>query len=239
MLQVEEGRGVIPPMKRTAKQIGARIRQAREALEGVEVAALERAAGMPAGRLVAIEAGEVEATSDEVARLADKMLRGAGELLEGPLLQQADAVRLASQRKIGNSQGGRQPEATKSPDERARLAANLRAYRDAAGLSQSQVSAHLGVATNNVSVWESPTGKYGPGRDTLAKLALLYRCSPADLTGPVRSVVIRAKMAGDLSALSPEAREALADKVATWERRINDELMAALAAEQAKQKRKR
>ena len=226
-------------MKRTSKQVGARIRQARESLDGVELAAMEKAAGMAPGRLVAIEAGEAEATIEEIRRLANKMMRGVTELVDGPLLEQVPAVRMAAQRLIGNSQGGRQADSTSSPEDRARLAANLRAFREAAGLSQSQVSNHLGIATNNISVWESPTGKYGPGRDNLAKLAELFRCGVEDFTGPVRTVVIRAKMVGDLASLTPERAEELRAKIANWEQRINRELFDAIEAEQSKQRRKK
>lgn len=238
-LQAHEIRGDIPPMKRVDKQVGARIRQAREQLDGVTIERLERAARLPPGILAAIEAGTVAATDEQIDRLADKLKRNPVELWEGPLLPQAPAMRASVQRLIGNSQGGRQAESWADPEERARLGKNLRFYREAAGLSQSQTANALGIATPNISVFESPAGKYGPSAETLGKMAELFGCTVEQLKTVEHPVVIRTKVAGDVSALPPERRAALDAEVAAFERRMTRKFLEELEAETAKHKRRK
>lgn len=58
---------------------------------------------------------------------------------------------------------------------------NLRACRDAAGLTQPQVAAALGVSPKAVSSWE--TGRVELGADHVLSLARLLRCTPNDILG--------------------------------------------------------
>lgn len=227
-------------MKRSLKAspsgVSARLRQARELLEGVPVERLERAAKLPPGRLAAIEAGEAP-TAEEVERLADKLKRYPSELLEGPLQEQTAKMKADAQRLIGNSQGGRQAESWTDPEERVRLARNIRFYREAAGLSQTKLAHALGIATPNISVFENPEGDWGPSAATLEKMATVLDTTAEHLRTAEHPVVVRTKVAGDVSALSAERRDALAAEVAAFEKRMTRKYLDELA-EHGKRRRK-
>jgi transcriptional regulator with XRE-family HTH domain len=63
----------------------------------------------------------------------------------------------------------------------ARHQNNLRACRDAAGMSQRQIADTLGVSPKAVSSWE--TGRVEMGADHVLNLARLLRCTPNDILG--------------------------------------------------------
>lgn len=57
----------------------------------------------------------------------------------------------------------------------------LKAMRKAAGLSQAEAAARLGVVQSAVSCWE--TGKYCPRSARLEEIAQVYHCAVEDLLG--------------------------------------------------------
>ncbi len=224
---------------------GSRIREAREAL-GAEVEALAKAVSsrknnvadvqMDAARLRAIEEG-AEPTADELERLAYKLGRGVTELARGPLRDFLPHERAAARFAISRSQGGRAP-TTGDPVLRANIAANLRSYRDAVGLSQREAGQILGIAQNNIAHHEDAAAKTGPTEESLAKYAQAYRCTVEDLKAPPRPVY-RGKLAGDMSLLSTEQREALMRKIEAVEASISDELVSAVEAARRRMARRR
>lgn len=225
--------------------MGSRLREAREAL-GAEVEALAKAVSsrknnfkdvqMDATRLRAIEEG-AEPTADELERLAYKLGRSLDELTRGPLREFLPHERAAARFAISRSQGGRTA-TTSDPVLRANIAANLRAYRDAVGMSQREAGQILGIAQNNVAHHEDAAWKTGPTEESLAKYAEAYRCTVEDLKAPPRPVY-RGKLAGDMSLLSAEQREALMRKIEAVEASISDELVTAVEAARRRMTRRR
>jgi len=61
------------------------------------------------------------------------------------------------------------------------FAKRLKECREAAGLSQVQLAEHLGVSQANINRYEKAV--HGPGRDTIAKLAVFFGVNPAWLMG--------------------------------------------------------
>ena len=62
-----------------------------------------------------------------------------------------------------------------------RIAARIRERRRALGLRQEDVAAQLHVTRQAVSLWEQ--GRTEPDLATLAKLAQVLQCAPAELLG--------------------------------------------------------
>lgn len=56
---------------------------------------------------------------------------------------------------------------------------NIQKYRQASGLSQSQLGSRLGVPQGTVGNWER--GLREPSLDTIKKLADALNCKPTDL----------------------------------------------------------
>ena len=89
---------------------------------------------------------------------------------------------------------------------------NLRACREAAGKSQRQLAAIMGVSEKSVSAWE--TGRVEMKADHLLALANCLGCTPNDLRGyegDVRMVRVRAyeeRYAEIYARLAPNVRDA-------------------------------
>ena len=89
---------------------------------------------------------------------------------------------------------------------------NLRACREAAGKSQRQLAAIMGVSEKSVSAWE--TGRVEMKADHLLALANCLGCTPNDLLGyegDVRMVRVRAyeeRYAEIYARLAPNVRDA-------------------------------
>ena len=89
---------------------------------------------------------------------------------------------------------------------------NLRACREAAGKSQRQLAAIMGVSEKSVSAWE--TGRVEMKADRLLALANCLGCTPNDLLGyegDARVVHVRAyeeRYAEIYARLAPNVRDA-------------------------------
>lgn len=59
------------------------------------------------------------------------------------------------------------------------MGAKIRERREAAGMSQKQLAAALGVDPSAVSLWES--GKTYPSYTNILKLSEVLNCNPGDL----------------------------------------------------------
>ncbi|MEE1210577.1 helix-turn-helix domain-containing protein [Parafannyhessea umbonata] len=90
---------------------------------------------------------------------------------------------------------------------------NLRACREAAGKSQRQLAAIMGVSEKSVSAWE--TGRVEMKADHLLALSNWLGCTPNDLLGydgDARVVRVRAyeeRYAEIYARLAPNVRDAL------------------------------
>jgi transcriptional regulator with XRE-family HTH domain len=158
-----------PEIDRQVRQFGERMRAARTAA-GLSQVALSEATGLDRAAISFLERSERSPDLSTLARVASALATTPSQLLEG----------------IGaGSASFEQPSyrGVRSAPE-ARLGANLRAARHAAGLSQETLGFEAEVDRAAISVYER--GGRGPNLRTVLKLARALRMRPSALLQGVR-----------------------------------------------------